>query len=68
MLILPTKMFKIEYQPDGKTIFKLEYRIPNPKRISAATPDEAKEMLYAVMRFESRLTDIKRILMEAAGV
>lgn len=67
MLILPTKKYTVELQPDaGKTVLKLEYKVTNAKRIKEATPEEITQMLFNIMRFEHALMDMKRRLMEQA--
>lgn len=67
-IILPTKKFVIEFQPNGKTIFRLLFQITDTKAVRAANKEQAREMLDMVIRFENHLCNLKRELLQTADL
>lgn len=65
---LPTKSYKIEIQPKGKTVFTIQYKVNNPKAVKALTKQEAQNMLNDICRFQSAVMRIQMELMAKCDI
>ena len=62
-IVLPTKKYMIELQPEGKTILRMQWHVVDPKRVKSYTPEEAKNALIEIARFENSLSRLKMEIM-----